>query len=389
MQEFSRIQRLPPYIFTIIDQLAKNLVAHGETVYDFGMGNPDLPTPEHIVAAMKAAMNAPGANRYSASSGIKALRQAIADWYGNRFNVDLDIEREVCVTLGSKEGISHLALATLGAGDVVLVPNPSYPIHTFGCVIAGADVRHVPMQSEAGFLKQLQRAIKESWPSPKMLIINFPSNPTARCVSLRFFSSIVDICRQHGIWILHDLAFADITFDGYKAPSILQVPGAKEIAVESYSLSMGYNMPGWRVGFMCGNVALIGALKRVKSYLDYGIFNPIQHAGVAALTGPQDCVKEIQQIYRDRRDFMCENLASIGWDVPKPKATLFLWAKIPEKFQHMGSLVFAKFLLERSHVAVSPGIAFGEYGNGFVRFSLTENEENMRAAITALKPVLS
>ena len=388
MHEFSRIQRLPPYIFTVVDQLKAQLISDGETLFDFGMANPDQPPPENIVAALKEALDKPGAHRYSVSQGIHPLRKAICNWYGRRYNVDLDPKREAIVTVGSKEGLAHLIFATMGPGDAALVPNPSYPIHPFGFVMAGADIRHLPMDTEKDFFKKLRHAIKESWPAPKMLVLNFPSNPTTTCVNLSFFKKVVEIAREHGVWVIQDLAYADIVFDGYKAPSILQVPGAKEIAVETYSLSNAYNMPGWRVGFVCGNSTLISALKRIKSYLDYGLFTPIQVAAVEALNGPQDCVKKICHIYRERRNLMCESLAGIGWDVPKPKATMFLWAKIPEEYRDMGSLTFTKFLLEKAHVVVSPGIGFGEYGNEYVRFSLTAEDDNISKAVASLGSIL-
>ncbi|PIQ43750.1 MAG: alanine transaminase [Gammaproteobacteria bacterium CG11_big_fil_rev_8_21_14_0_20_46_22] len=388
MQPFSRIQRLPPYVFSLIDELKSDLLADGRTIIDFGMGNPDQPAPAHVVEAMKAAMDDPKSHRYSVSRGITELREAICQWYKTRYGVKLDPSGEAIATMGSKEGLAHLILATMGPGDTALVPNPAYPIHPFGFVIAGADVRHVPMQDEKSFLKNLQDAIKESWPAPKMLVLNFPSNPTAYCVNLIFFEKIIDIARKHGIWVVHDLAYADIVFDGYKAPSILQVPGAKEIAVETYSLSKSYNMAGWRCGFVCGNPTLIEALGRMKSYLDYGMFTPIQKAAVTALTGPQDCVAEIRATYQHRRDLMCESLADIGWAIQKPKATMFLWAKIPEKFRDMGSLMFSKWLLEKAGVAVSPGIGFGEYGNDHVRFSLIQGGDKISYAVEAMSSVL-
>lgn len=388
MHEFSRIQRLPPYIFTVIDQMKSQLLSEKVELYDFGMGNPDQPPPEHVIDALKHALDKPNVHRYSVSQGIHPLRKAICQWYGKRFDVDLDPKREAIVTIGSKEGLANLVFATMGPGDAALVANPSYPIHPFAFVMAGADVRHVPMESEKEFFKKLQQVIKESWPAPKMIVLNFPSNPTTHCVHLSFFKKIVDIARENNIWVVHDLAYADIVFDNYKAPSILQVPGAKEIAVETYSLSSTYNMPGWRVGFMCGNSTLIAALKRIKSYLDYGVFTPIQYAAVAVLTGPQDCVKEIRHLYRDRRNYMCDALAKFGWDIPKPRATMFLWAEIPELYRDMGSLAFTKLLLEKAHVVTSPGIGFGEYGNDYVRFSLTIDDDAMQKAAANLGSVL-
>jgi alanine-synthesizing transaminase len=319
------------------------------------------------------------------SKGIPRLRRAITRWYKARFDVDLDPETEAIVTIGSKEGLAHLALAILGPGDAVLVPNPAYPIHPYGCVIAGADVRHVPLTPEVDFFAELNRAIQDSWPRPKMLILNFPANPTTQCVDLEFFERVVAVCREHHIWLVHDLAYAEIVFDGYKAPSVLQVPGAKEIAVEFYTLSKTYNMPGWRVGFMCGNPTLVAALARMKSYLDYGTFTPIQVAAIAALEGPQDCVEEICELYQSRRDVLCDGLNAMGWKVEKPRATMFVWAPIPEPYREMGSLEFSKKLLRDAKVAVSPGIGFGSYGDTHVRFSLIENEQRTRQALRGIK----
>jgi alanine-synthesizing transaminase len=322
------------------------------------------------------------------SKGIPRLRKAICGWYKRRYDVDLDAESEAIVTIGSKEGLAHLALATVEKGDAVLVPNPSYPIHPYGFVIAGADIRHVPMIPGSDFFEELEKAIKNSWPRPKMMVFNFPANPTTQCVDLAFFEKIIDIARENKIWVIHDLAYADIVFDGYQAPSILQVKGAKDIAVEFFSLSKSYNMPGWRVGFMCGNQHLVSSLARIKSYLDYGTFTPIQVASILALEGPQDCVTEICQTYQSRRDVLCNGLFSAGWAVEKPKATMFVWAKIPERYQKMGSLEFSKFLLKEANVAVSPGIGFGEYGDDHVRFSLIENEHRTRQAIRSIRQIL-
>ncbi|MFN4262152.1 MAG: alanine transaminase [Thioalkalivibrionaceae bacterium] len=383
--EFQRIERLPPYVFNIVNQLKAEARARGEDIIDFGMGNPDQPTPQHIVDKLVEAAQRGDTHRYSVSRGIPRLRRAIANWYRERFEVALDPETEAIVTIGSKEGLAHLALATLGAGDAVLVPNPAYPIHPYGCVIAGADVRHVPLGPDVDFFGELERAIRDSWPRPKMLILNFPANPTTHCVDLDFFERVVAICREHEIWVVHDLAYAEIAFDGYRAPSILQVPGAKDIAVEFYTLSKTYNMPGWRVGFMCGNPKLVAALGRMKSYLDYGTFTPIQVAAIAALEGPQDCVREISEMYRIRRDVLCEGLCAAGWTVEKPKATMFVWAPIPEAYADLGSLEFSKKLLREAKVAVSPGIGFGNYGDTHVRFSLIENEHRTRQAIRGIK----
>jgi alanine-synthesizing transaminase len=384
-QEFQRIKRLPPYVFNIVNELKAAARARGEDIVDFGMGNPDRPTPAHIVAKLKEAADRPDTHRYSMSRGIPRLRRAITRWYSERYDVELDQETEAIVTIGSKEGLAHLALATLGPGDAVLVPNPAYPIHPYGAVIAGADIRHVPVGEDTDFFAELDKAIRDSWPKPKMLILSFPSNPTGQCVELGFFERVVEICREHGIWVVHDLAYADIVFDGYVAPSILQVPGAKDVAVESFSLSKSYSMPGWRVGFVCGNPELVAALARMKSYLDYGMFTPIQVAAIAALEGPQDCVREIRETYRCRRDVLCDGLNAAGWPVQRPKATMFVWAPIPEPYREMGSLEFAKKLLSDAKVAVSPGIGFGEYGDSHVRFGLIENEHRTRQAVRGIK----
>jgi len=388
MEEFHRISRLPPYVFNIVNELKAKARAAGEDIIDFGMGNPDQPTPKHIVDKMLEATQRPDTHRYSMSKGIPRLRKAICNWYKTRFDVELDPETEAIVTIGSKEGLAHLALATLGPGDVVLVPNPAYPIHPYGVVIAGADLRHVPMIPGGDFFDELQKAIIDSWPKPKMLILNFPGNPTSQCVELDFFEKIITVAKEHNIWVVQDIAYADIVFDGYKAPSILQVKGAKDIAVEFFSMSKSYNMPGWRVGFMCGNKELVSALARIKSYLDYGTFTPIQIAAIAALEGPQDCVVEIAEMYRKRRDVLCEGLNSAGWPVVKPKATMFVWAKIPEAYQAMGSLEFSKKLLLEAKVAVAPGIGFGQYGDDHVRFGLIENEHRTRQAVRGIRHMM-
>jgi alanine-synthesizing transaminase len=402
---FPRIQRLPPYVFNIVGDMKKAARARGEDIIDFGMGNPDQPTPRHIVDKLVEAAvrgtdsdyvvpehrNEEGVHthRYSVSKGIPRLRRAMASWYKKRYQVELDADSEVIATIGSKEGLAHLAFATLAPGDTVLVPNPAYPIHPYGTVLAGADVRHVRLTPEVDFFEELQKAIKETMPAPKMLILNFPANPTAQCVDLPFFEKVVAICREHQIWLVHDLAYADIVFDGYVAPSVLQVPGAKDIAVEFFTLSKSYNMPGWRVGFMCGNPTLVGALARIKSYLDYGMFTPIQVAAITALEGPQECVAEICEMYRKRRDVLVEGLVKAGWPVEKPKATMFVWARIPEAWRHLGSLEFSKRLLDEAKVAVSPGIGFGDYGDEYVRFSLIENEQRTRQAMRMVKKMLS
>jgi len=385
MEQFSRISRLPPYVFNIVNELKAKARAAGEDIIDFGMGNPDQATPKHIVDKMLEATQRPDTHRYSMSKGIPRLRKAICNWYKTRFDVDLNPETEAIVTIGSKEGLAHLALATLGPGDVVLVPNPAYPIHPYGVVIAGADLRHVPLIPGVDFFDELHKAIIDCWPKPKMLIINFPGNPTSQCVELDFFQKIIDLAKEHNIWVVHDIAYVDIVFDGYKAPSILQIEGAKDIAVEFFSMSKSYNMPGWRVGFMCGNKELVSALARIKSYLDYGTFTPIQIAAIAALEGPQDCVAEIAEMYRKRRDVLCEGLNAAGWPVEKPKATMFVWAKIPEAYQSMGSLEFSKKLLLEAKVAVAPGIGFGQYGDDHVRFGLIENEHRTRQAVRGIR----
>ena len=384
-EEFQRIKRLPPYVFNIVNELKAAARARGEDIVDFGMGNPDQPTPRHIVDKLAEAAQRPDTHRYSVSRGIPRLRRAITRWYADRYNVSLDPDSEAIVTIGSKEGLAHLALATLGPGDAVLVPNPAYPIHPYGVVIAGADIRHVPLIEDGDFFTELEKAIKDTWPKPKMLILNFPANPTAQCVDLAFFERVVEICREHAIWIVHDLAYADLVYDGYRAPSILEVPGAREIAVESFSLSKSYNMPGWRVGFMCGSEKLIAALARMKSYLDYGMFTPIQVAAIHALEGPQDCVTEIRDTYQGRRDVLCDGLEAAGWAITRPQATMFAWARIPEAYQSMGSLEFAKKLISDAGVAVSPGVGFGEYGDTHVRFGLIENQHRTRQAVRGIK----
>ncbi len=385
IEDFPRISRLPPYVFNIVNELKAKARACGEDIIDFGMGNPDGPTPEHIVHKLVETARRGDTHRYSLSRGIPRLRRAIARWYQAKYDVALDPESEAIVTIGSKEGLAHLALAVLGPGDAVLVPSPAYPVHPYGCVIAGADIRHVPLTPEVDFFSELERAIADSWPRPKMLILNFPANPTTQCVDLGFFANIVAIAREHKIWVVHDIAYAEIVFDGYTAPSILQVPEAKQVAVEFYSLSKSYNMPGGRVGFMCGNPTLVAALSRIKSYLDYGMFTPIQVAAIAALEGPQECVTEIRQTYSRRRDTLCDGLNALGWAVDKPAATMFVWAPIPEPYRAPGSLEFSKKLLVDAKVAVSPGVGFGQYGDGHVRFSLIENEHRTRQALRGIR----
>ena len=388
IEDFPRIKRLPPYVFNIVNELKAKARARGEDIIDFGMGNPDQPTPQHIVDKLTEAAQRSDTHRYSISKGIPRLRKAICNWYKKRYDIELDPESEAIVTIGSKEGLAHLALATVGPGDAVLVPNPSYPIHPYGFVIAGADIRHVPMVPGIDFFEELEKAIKDSWPKPKMLVLNFPGNPTTQCVDLEFFEKVIKIAKEHQIWVVHDLAYADIVFDGYKAPSIMEVPGAKEVAVEFFTLSKSYNMPGWRVGFMVGNPKLVGALARMKSYLDYGMFTPVQVAAIHALEGPQECVQEIRDMYQKRRDVLCSGLNSIGWAVEAPKATMFVWAPIPEQYKDMGSLEFAKKLLKEAKVAVSPGVGFGEYGDDHVRFGLIENEHRTRQAVRGIRDML-
>ena len=385
MEEFPRIKRLPPYVFNITGELKAAARKRGEDIIDFGMGNPDGATPQHIVDKLVEAVQRPDTHRYSLSKGIPRLRKAICSWYQMRYGVEFDPDSEAIVTIGSKEGIAHLALATLDAGDIVLVPNPSYPIHIYGPVIAGADIRHVPMKAGVDFFEELEKAIKDSYPQPKLLILNFPSNPTTQCVELPFFERVVALAKEYGIYVVHDLAYADIVFDGYRAPSIMQVPGARDVAVEFFTLSKSYNMPGWRVGFMVGNKKLVAALARMKSYHDYGTFAPIQIASILALEGSQDCVREICDTYQKRRDVLGKGLHQLNWMVEIPKATMFIWAQIPEPYRAMGSLEFAKKLLADAKVAVSPGVGFGEYGDDHVRFSLIENEARTRQALRGLK----
>lgn len=385
MEEFPRIKRLPPYVFNVTGELKLAARRRGEDVIDFSMGNPDGPTPRHIVDKLVETIQRPDTHGYSVSKGIHRLRKAICNWYQTRYSVELDPDAEAIVTIGSKEGIAHLALATLERGDVVLVPNPSYPIHIYGPVIAGADIRHVPMQADVDFFDELEKAIRDGYPKPKMLIVNFPSNPTTQCVDLAFFERLVAIGREHNIYIVHDLAYADIVFDGYQAPSILQVPGAKEVAVEFFTMSKSYNMAGWRVGYMVGNRDLVSALARMKSYHDYGTFTPIQVASIIALEGPQDCVEEVRQTYQNRRDVLCSGLHSAGWMVDIPQATMYVWAPIPEQYKKMGSLEFSKKLLSDAKIAVAPGTGFGHYGDGHVRFAMIENEARTRQAVRGIK----
>jgi alanine-synthesizing transaminase len=385
MREFSRIKRLPPYVFNITNELKMAARRRGEDIIDLSMGNPDGPTPQHIVDKLVEASARPDTHGYSVSKGIPRLRKAICEWYRRRYGVELDMDKEAIVTIGSKEGLAHLMLATLERGDTVLVPNPSYPIHIYGAIIAGADIRSVRMTPGVDFIAEVERAISELFPKPKMLIIGFPSNPTAMCVELEFFERIVALAKQHDILVVHDLAYADITFDGWKAPSIMQVPGARDVAVEFFTMSKSYNMAGWRIGFMVGNADLVNALARIKSYHDYGSFTPIQVASIVALEGPQDCVEDIRNTYEKRRDVMVKGLHDIGWMVENPKASMYIWAKIPDYYAKMGSIEFTKRLMEEAKIAVSPGVGFGEYGDGHVRIALIENEHRLRQALRGIR----
>ena len=388
MQEFRRISRLPPYVLATVDALKKELRRKGEDIIDMGMGNPDIPTPKHIVKKMIEAAKNGRNHRYSASAGIPKLRLAISDWYKRHFGVDIDPDQEAIATMGVKEGLSHLILATISPGDVVFVPNPTYAIHPYSVIIAGGDIRSIPIGPGRDFIEDLITASKQTLPNPKMLIISYPHNPTTAVVDLKFFEKIVRFCREREIMVVHDFAYADLVFDGYEPPSFLQVPGAKKIGVEFYSLSKSYSMPGWRVGFCVGNKDMIAALKRIKSYLDYGMFQPIQIASIIALNGPYDCVQEISETYRKRRDTLVDGLDRIGWHIEKPKATMFVWAKIPEQYRKMGSVEFSKMLIRKAKVAVSPGMGFGEYGDDYVRFALVENPHRTRQAIRGIKHIL-
>ena len=385
-KDFSRIERLPRYVFEEINQLKIQARHDGKDIIDFGMGNPDQATPDFIVNKLTETVNKKETHRYSQSKGIPRLRKAISDWYDRKYNVSIDPENEAIVTMGSKEGLGHLALATMDKGDVILVPNPSYPIHPFGFIIAGADIRHVPIGQGIDFFNQLEEAIANTFPKPKMLALNFPSNPTTECVDIDFFEQVVEIAKKNEIWVIHDLAYADLCFDDYKAPSFLEVKGAKDIGVEFFTLSKSYNMPGWRVGFCCGNKDLIGALSRVKSYYDYGLFTPIQVASIVALNEGDQEVNKIRDMYKERRDVLCDGLNKIGWEVEKPKATMFVWAKIPDKFK-MKSIEFSKLLLNECELAVSPGIGFGQYGDSYVRFSLIENRQRINQAVKGIKKI--
>ncbi|MQP67808.1 LL-diaminopimelate aminotransferase [Niveispirillum sp. SYP-B3756] len=384
--EFHRIKRLPPYVFAEVNAMKARARAAAEDIIDLGMGNPDQPTPPHIVAKLVEAVQNPKTHRYSQSRGIPGLRRAISAYYKRRFDVDIDPETEAIVTIGSKEGLANLAQAITSPGDVILVPNPSYPIHPFGFMLAGAALRHIPVSNGLDdFVPALERAIKHSVPKPTALIVSFPANPTGQTVTLDFYRPIVDLCLKHGIYILSDIAYAEIYFDGNPPPSVLQIPEARDITVEFNSLSKTYNMPGWRVGFGVGSKKLVGALAKFKSYVDYGAFTPIQVAATAALNGPQDCVLEIREMYKQRRDVLVEGLQQAGWPVVSPNASMFVWAEIPEPFKHLGSLEFAKLLMQEAKVAVSPGIGFGEYGDTHVRFGLVENTQRIRQATRSIK----
>ncbi len=385
MEEFPRIQRLPPYVFSIVDDLKMKARRRGEDIIDLGMGNPDIPTPPAIVKKLIEAVKNPRNHRYSASRGISKLRAAIANWYGTQFGVDIDPETEAIVTIGAKEGLAHLVLATIGSGDVVFVPTPAYPIHTYSVIIAGGDLRTIPLVKGRDFFDDLQTATRQIWPQPKMLIISFPHNPTTQVVDLKFFEKIVDFARTHNLIVVHDFAYADLVFDGYKAPSFLQASGAKDAGVEFYTLSKSFSMAGWRVGFALGNRKIIAALARMKSYLDYGIFQPVQIAAIIALTENQGVVEDIRKIYQERRDALCDGLRRVGWKIEKPKGTMFVWGEIPEKFKEMGSLEFCKLVLQVAGVAISPGVGFGDYGEGHVRFALVENTHRIKQAVKGIK----
>jgi alanine-synthesizing transaminase len=388
VEEFRRIKRLPPYVFQQVNELKMRLRRAGEDIIDLGMGNPDIPTPAHIVEKMTSAAQDGRNHRYSASAGIQKLREAFASWWKRRYDVDLDPNTEVVATMGAKDALAHLVLATMGPGDVVFVPSPSYPIHPYSVVIAGADLRHIPIDQDHDFFEDLKAAVRLTWPMPKMLIISFPHNPTTMVVERDFFEKIVEFAHEYKIMIVHDFAYADLTFDGYEAPSFLAVPGAKEVGVEVFSMSKSYSMAGWRVGCAAGNPRMIEALRRLKSYIDYGMFQPIQIASIIALNSDQDCVRQIVDEYRDRRDALCSGLADCGWEVPPPKGTMFVWAKIPEQFRAMGSLEFSKLMTEKAKVAVSPGIGFGPHGDEFVRYALVENRMRIRQAVRGIRQFL-
>lgn len=388
MTQFARLDRLPPYVFATVNAIKMEARRAGEDIIDLGMGNPDLATPEHIVAKLIEAAQKPQNHRYSASMGITKLRLAIAHWYKRRFDVDIDPETEAIVTIGVKEGMSHLVLVTIRPGDVVFTPTPTYPIHPYSAIIAGGDVRGIPMGPGMDFFENLINATRQTWPRPKVLVISFPHNPTTEVVDLAFFQKVVDFAKAHNIMVIHDFAYADLTFDGYSAPSLMQANGAKDIGVEFFSMSKSYSMAGWRVGFCVGKPEIIAALRRIKSYLDYGIFQPVQIAAIIALNGPQECVAEIRETYKSRRDTLINGLSRIGWEIESPKGTMFVWARIPEAYRHMGSVEFSKMLIHKSQVAVSPGLGFGEYGDEFVRFALIENSMRINQAVRGIRKIL-
>ena len=388
MSKFARLDRLPPYVFATVNELKMEARRAGKDIIDLGMGNPDLGTPQHIVDKLIEAVSKPHNHRYSASMGITKLREAISNWYQRKFNVDIDPDTETIVTIGVKEGLSHLILVTIRPGDVVFTPNPTYPIHPYSAIISGGDVRGIPLGPDADFFEDLMNATRQTWPRPKILILSYPHNPTTEVVELEFFEKIVDYAKEHDILVIHDFAYADLVYDDYQAPSFLQAKGAKDVGVEFFSLSKSYSMPGWRVGFCVGNPETIFALRRIKSYLDYGIFQPIQIASIIALNGPEDCIEEVRQTYKERRDTLISGLNRVGWDIKSPKGTMFVWGKIPDKFQSMGSVEFSKFLINEAQVAVSPGLGFGEYGDDYVRFALIENSLRINQAIRGIRKVL-
>jgi len=388
-EDFSLIQRLPNYVFNTVNELKTKYRAKGVDIIDLGMGNPDQPTPKHIVDKLIEASTKARNHRYSASAGIPKLRLAISDWYKRNYDVDINPDTEAVATIGSKEGISHLMLSILSPGDMVIVPNPAYPIHIYSVIIARGDIQGVKLSDDATLIEDIEKKVKELWPKPKVLTISFPNNPTTQVVSLDFFKRIYELAKEYGLIVVHDFAYAELCFDGYKAPSFLQVKGAKKVGVEFYSLSKSYNMPGWRIGFMVGNPKIIAALKKVKSYMDYGIFQPIQIAAISALNGPQECVGQINEKYRSRRDRLCEGLSRAGWHIEKPKGTMFVWGKIPEQFQKIGSLEFSKLLIKKAGVAASPGIGFGNHGEGFIRFALVENEQRIMQAVRGIRKLIN
>jgi alanine-synthesizing transaminase len=388
MKTFARLDRLPPYVFATVNQIKMEARHAGKDIIDLGMGNPDLGTPQHIVDKLTEAAQKPHNHRYSASMGITKLRMAISDWYKRRYDVDIDPDTEAIATIGAKEGISHLILVTIRPGDVVFTPNPTYPIHPYSAIISGGDVRGIPVGPGNDFFENLMQATRQTWPRPKVLIISYPHNPTTEVVDIEFFEKIVDYAKEHDIMIVHDFAYADLAFDGYEPPSFLQVKGAKDVGVEFFSVSKSYSMPGWRVGFCVGNKEIVGALRRIKSYLDYGIFQPIQIASIIALNGPQECVKEICDTYKTRRDALISGLARVGWEIESPKATMFVWGRIPDQFIKMGSVEFAKMLINEAGVAVSPGLGFGEYGDEYVRFALIENNMRINQAIRGIRKIM-